>query len=104
MVDLLPGLLVVEAHAVVSLHDPIPRPLAHRPAQVGLLALAHGALCTVGLHAYKKHPWSLLCAAALVLVSDRPLPVTHSFSSPILFLLHHAYSKDTGREDAGHSC
>ncbi len=51
VVDLLAGLLVREAHAVVGLHDAITSPLAHCPAQVGLVALAHGALRAEGLHA-----------------------------------------------------
>lgn len=50
VVDLLAGLLVREAHAVVGLHNAVASPLAHGPTQVGLVALAHGALGAEGLH------------------------------------------------------
>lgn len=51
VVDLLSGLLVLEAHAIVSPHDAIACPLAHSSAQIGLVALAHGTLGAEGLHA-----------------------------------------------------
>ena len=51
VVDLLSGLLVLEADSVVSPHDAIACPFAHSSAQVGLVAFAHGTLGAEGLHA-----------------------------------------------------
>ena len=51
VVDLLSGLLVLEAHTVISPHDAIACPFAHSAAQVGLVALTHWALGAEGLHA-----------------------------------------------------
>ena len=59
MVDLLAGLLVREAHAVIGLHDAVPRPLPYRTAQVCLVALAHGALGTEGLRTHTPRHLSI---------------------------------------------
>lgn len=66
VVDLFAALFVCESHIVVCCHNAFASPCTNFAAQIGLIAFAHGALCTECLHA--------TASAQSALVSQKHIP------------------------------